>query len=598
MGRYALNVLDPKNWVEVEGGRAYRSPPDEAGHLERLGARHAGSLRESEMNARIHLAIDGSEHATAATARDAVQYASANLPDNTDTDSLKSRSTRLITTAMLVARDGEDHLLDAHDNWVREVVRRALAEENDRHSGSNEMLRFNRPALGTLALLHLWRRRGLKADRDALISIAARRDPAGLPAFAAALPMIAVKDPRLLKAAMRAAFAGLVWRRRSYNEDEAVQTRFEEKRDANVKAAVAAEVAWLDGAEEPAWPAFLDEKPIFRTSHRSLVPRGKEAELKEEMAEEDPTEAQLSMSIAGPRRVGFGLLNQPDGKPFKWGGELVEAYSGWSGRINGAGQASETEVDRSPSEWNAQFYALFAEALMEAAPDQFDVLVEQVIALPDEPFGDVAETVLHAADVLYFNDASRSPERPVDLRARIATRTTALRRWRYNYSGRPLDRLRHRRRRRENPPRHPRPVPWHAQLPRSICRRRLDPLLEPMRPLQVGGPTSFVAFCTMNMLLVASRARHLDFVLVAVEAWFERLPMDPGLWVTMGILGRSSNGSRLPLSRTPAFWGLPIRKGAHIDHVLGHLVSVGIAEAHELEKQVQGVAATVSQDLA
>ena len=116
MGRYALNVVDPMNWVEVEGGRAYRSPSDEAGHLERLGARQADSLRESGMNARLHLAIDSSEHATAATARDAVKHADGDLPDGTDTDSLKSRSTRLITTAMLVARDGEDDLLDAHED--------------------------------------------------------------------------------------------------------------------------------------------------------------------------------------------------------------------------------------------------------------------------------------------------------------------------------------------------------------------------------------------------------------------------------------------------------------------------------------------------
>ena len=366
-----------------------------------------------------------------------------------------------------------------------------------------------------------------------------------------------------------------------------------------MKAAVAAEVAWLDGAEEPAWPAFLDEKPIFRTSHRSLVPRGKEAELKEEMAEEESNGGATIHVDSRAAARWVRLLNQPDGKPFKWGGELVEAYSGWSGRINGAGQASETEVDRSPSEWNAQFYALFAEALMEAAPDQFDVLVEQVIALPDEPFGDVAETVLHAADVLYFNDASRSPERPVDLRARIATRTTALRRWRYNYPPGDLsidydtagvvakillnthDRFRGTR----------------SYLVPSVADR-LDPLLEPMRPLQVGGPTSFVAFCTMNMLLVAPRARHLDFVLVAVEAWFERLPMDPGLWVTMGIGRKVVEWFEAAIVEDPGLLGPAHPQRGRIDHVLGHLVSVGIAEAHELEKQVQGVAATVSQDLA
>ena len=71
---------------------------------------------------------------------------------------------------------------------------------------------------------------------------------------------------------------------------------------------------------------------------------------------------------------------------------------------------------------------------MDAAPDEFEVLVEQITDLPDKPFGDVAETLLYAADVLYFNDAARPPERSVELRKRIVTRTMSLRRWRYTYS--------------------------------------------------------------------------------------------------------------------------------------------------------------------
>jgi hypothetical protein len=286
MARYALNVLDPENWTEVEGGRAYRSPPGETAHLERLDALRGRLVRESGMEARIRLAIGGAERATPAIARDAVEHASGGLPDDSDTDSLKSRSTRLVATALLVARDGDDDLLDAHEDWVREVIRLALAEKADRDSASRENLRYNRPALGTLALLHLWRRRSLKADRDALVSIAARRDGAGVRAFAAALPMIADKDARLLKAAMRAAFAGYIWRWHPYDEDKAVQERFEEERDATAKAAIAAEIAWLDGGVEPAWPAFPDEKPILSTSHRIRVPGVKEPELDEDFAEE------------------------------------------------------------------------------------------------------------------------------------------------------------------------------------------------------------------------------------------------------------------------------------------------------------------------
>ena len=50
--------------------------------------------------------------------------------------------------------------------------------------------------------------------------------------------------------------------------------------------------------------------------------------------------------------------------------------------------------------------------------------------------------------------------------------------------------------------------------------------------------------CTMNLLLVAPRARHLDFLLEAVEAWFGRTQA-AGLWISPGHrAGRSSSGSR------------------------------------------------------
>lgn len=65
-----------------------------------------------------------------------------------------------------------------------------------------------------------------------------------------------------------------------------MQKRFEEDRDATVKAAVVAEIAWLDGSEEPAWPLFPDEKPTLRTSRRIRLPGARDAELHEDFAEE------------------------------------------------------------------------------------------------------------------------------------------------------------------------------------------------------------------------------------------------------------------------------------------------------------------------
>jgi hypothetical protein len=594
MGRYAQNLVDPENWVEVEGGRAYQSPTDEAAHLKRLDVDRGRLVRHSEIEARIRLAIDGKEHATPDTARDAVEFAGGGLPDNTDTDSLKSRSTRLIATALLVARDGNDDLLDEHEVWVRKVIGLALAEEADRYSGSSDNVRFNRPALGALALLHLWRRRNLTVDRDALVSIAARRDRAGVPAFAAALPIIMEQDSRLLKAAMRAAFAGYVCRWHPHDEDEAVQKRFETECEATVTAAVAAETAWLNGGAEPAWPGFSNEKPIVRTPHRILVP-GKmrpapDEDCTEEVADDDAVIHVDSQAAA----KWLQMLSSPAAKNIGWADEIVTTYSSWSGRINGAGLPNDAEVDRSPSEWNIQFYALFAALLLDAEPDQFDSLILQVVNLPDRSFTDVAETLLHAADVLYFNDATRQPYLAVELRRRISARAMALTRWRNNYSpgnlsidydtGGVIAKLFLNTHDTFNGTR--------SYLVPAVANR-LDPLLEPMRPLLHGGPTAFVALCTMNMLLVAPRARHLDFLLSGVEAWFERLPSDAGLWVTLGIGRKVVEWFEAAAVEVPSLFGPAHPHRVRIDRVFGQLVAVGIAEAHAVEKQVENADALI-----
>lgn len=596
MGRYAQNVLNIKNWKKVDGGHLYRSPPVEAAHLEGLNARRLRLVRESEMEARIGLAIDGSEHATPETARDAIQYASGMLPDNSDTDSLKSRSTRLIATALLVARDGADDLLEAHEVWVREVIRLALAEEADRHSGSSKNLRFNRPALGTLALLNLWRRQNLKADRDALISIATRRDGAAVPAFAAAVFMIVGKDARLLKAAMRAALTGCVWRWHPYGEDETVQKRFEEERDVTAKAAVSAEIDWLDDGVEPAWPAFPNERPILSSSYRIRAPGETEQELDEAFAEEaaegGPEIHLESQSAANWLR----LLNEPAGKSLGWATEIVATYSSWSSRINGLGLPANAEVDHLPSEWNAEFYTLFAEALLDGEPHYFDELLGQVTNLPDKSFCHVAGTLLLAADVLYFNQPSRAPKLPVELRTRIATRTMSLRRWQYSYAPGDLsidhdtgDVVAKLLLNTHDPFQGTR-----SYLVPAVADR-LDPLLEPMRRLLSGGPTSFVALCTMNMLMVAPRARHLDFLLAAVETWFERLPSDIQLWGTLGVGRRIIAWFEATILEDPTLLGPTHSQRVRIDRVLGALVALGIAEAHELEKQIEGVAANISE---
>ena len=123
------------------------------------------------------------------------------------------------------------------------------------------------------------------------------------------------------------------------------------------------------------------------------------------------------------------LLNSSYTGALGFGGEIVEAYSAWTAAVNGLGLPAFAEIERVANDWNEEFYVLFAAALINAPGERFDAQIQLVTGLPDQPFGDVTEILIHAADILYFNEPRRSAVRPIELRARLVTRTLALRRW-------------------------------------------------------------------------------------------------------------------------------------------------------------------------
>jgi len=593
IARVANNMLQQSNWADIGDGRLeYRPPAEEAAHLEAMEKQRVAFMRSTEIESRIDLAISrGGEYATAATARDAVDYAGGDLPNDSDTDVLKSRSTRLITTALLVARDGDDTLLATEEAWVRQVVAIALEESSDRSIGSEDTLRFNRPAIAILTLIHLWARSGSETDRNMLIRLATRDDHSAAPAFSAGLGLILKIEPKLFKAAMRAAFASMMWRWQSYNEeDDAEHARFSAERTAAIDTAIRAEIAWLDGKAEPPWPAWPEEHPLLRRGSRLQVAGlNTAAEFEEdEVFKSAVADSSSIIHVNSSAAAQWLAMVQAAPKGVNdWRQEVVEAYVDWTSRMNGLGLPVDIEIDRDPHEWNLHYYALFAERLLDATDTSFEADLKLVTDLPDEPFGKVAQTVIHSADVLYFNDPARSVARPAELRTRLAQRVMALHRWKYaddpassridmdsagiiaqimlsTYN--PFNGTR-------------------SYLP-PVLFDRVDPLLPAIRPLLPGGPTAFVALCTMNLLLVATRARHLDFLLEATEAWFGRTQA-PGLWIDMGIGRKVVQWLEAAIIEEPGLLGPVHPLRGRIDRALGRLVSVGVAEAHELELRIE-----------
>lgn len=594
-GRYALNVLTLANWFEREDGNLeYRSPPDEAAHIVALEAKRDVSVQARGMEVRISMAVDGGTYATAETARDAVAYAEGGVPDGSDTDALKSRATRLITTALLVARDGDDALLAAHEAWVREVIGITLEEKFDRGSGSRDTLRYNRPAIAILALIHLWARLRKTADRDALVALATRQDRVAATAVAAAVPRILEIEPRLFKAMMRAGFSSMTLRRKSYQpEDEAPQAAFEAELAALTDAQVTAELAWLDGGAEPKWPSWPVEQPNLRRASRMRMPGSvTPEEFDADDAQETAIDASPTILHADHRSAAkwLAIVQSVPVGAIGWRQEIVSAYAEWTGRMNGLGYAIDAEISRQPNDWNLHYYAFYAERLLDGDDAAFAADLPFVTDLPDAPFAEVAQTVQHAADVLYFNHTSRAPERPVALREKLVTRLMTLSRWRSIRdpskaridldSGGVIGQMLFNT--------YAPMTGTHSYLLPTVFDR-VDPFLPILRPMLPGGPTVFIAHCTMNLLLVAPRSRHLGFLLDAVEAWFGRTT-SPELWIAAGVGGRVMQWFEACVVEDPGLLepGHPAR--TRIDRVLGRLVAVGVAEAHDLERRVTAAA--------
>ncbi|MEO9256679.1 MAG: ATP-binding protein [Tepidiformaceae bacterium] len=587
MGAHALNLLDASNWISVEGGQQYRPPPAEATHLDRLNENRAAHIRFSEIEAKIQLAAHDSARGSSEVAREAAEFANGELPVDSEPDALKSKSTRLAATAMLVARDGDDDLLAKHEEWVRDVAARTLTQDDDYFSRSSLTITYDRRALAALALIHLWRRRGLKVDRDALVCAATRRDCCAVPAFSVALNVIHEAEPRLLKSAMRTAFKASRWRWHFSAEDEADSQTYEREKAEEDRLAVEAEIAWLDGGSEPPWPEFPEEVPTLRRPQRIRVSRGNEINDGEGIEERRSKPAANVHADSQAMALWLGLVTG-NARAQVWSSEIVTAYVSWSARMNGLGRSPETEFDREPTEWNDQFYILVANEMMDAGDDRFGELLKQVEELPDSPFCDVSETIILAADVCYFNDSSRPSARPVELRRRLLARTLALRFW----------------------ARDPRPGELSVDLDTGgvvarllmnthnpmagtksylvpVVFDRVDPILDSIRPMLPGGPTAFIALCTMNTLLVAPRARHLDFVLYASEAWHGRLPTDTAMWIELGIGRKVVDWFDAAVVEQPSLLerSHPLRKW--MDTVIGRLVSLGVSGAYQLERLVE-----------
>ena len=288
---------------------------------------------EFGIDAAIQNALENSARSSPDLVEQAVAYAQRlSTQSDAPEDVLRARTHAIVSAAMILARDGSDALLDQHEGWAREVFAQAFASTDDiTVSRMRSGIRFNPVAIAALGLVHLWRRRGRQADRDALLELASRDDPHAAQGVGAGLAVIREIDPRLVPALLRCALMAQIQTTHDWDDPEETKAANQAQHRERVAAAVRAEVTWLNcSGPEPAWPKLpppmISVRPRLRigSDDRGVQP-----------AQADRPSDQLRIPSAAlwVRQ----LTRRSDAVDLAWIVAFVDAYADWTAAANGAG---------------------------------------------------------------------------------------------------------------------------------------------------------------------------------------------------------------------------------------------------------------------
>jgi hypothetical protein len=603
MARHELNLVDPANWAEREfkredgtvvRGREYVSPQAEAEHLDALNTNVAAKIGSAKIRAALLLAIDNPSQSSHEIAAQGVAWAQEEVarPTNDDVDEYDDGGNAFVNgegiraAALVVVRDGDDELRRSHGAWAEQILLDALKADDDVAHRLRSGLKFNPVATAFAGIAELYRRQPDGARLRSLLDIAARESPAGAHGFAAAAVRLAEIDERIPKAIIRCGLTACVKPIRQWDVSEAEAARRAALYAERTAKAVEDELAWLSAsASEPTWPEF--EPDDSRPRRRRRIRIGGALPTPDLSEATPPPETYIDEQAAA---LWIGALRSiVDVSPPTWLRELVRTYADFSARRNGLGLGPDEELSLSPDEWNSNYYALLARALVGLTEAEIDELaVARIAALPDQSFFDVTPQFLRAVDVIYFNDHLLEAEAP-GIRQRFIDRLTASSGWQRLIGSRS-----------SSIELHLAPAVGAIFFNDYVLRQAttyLQPkameLVAPFLPALIDvvtrGPSYFVALVTMNVLEVSPDASLLPVIVAGGKAWVASYGDDTSFWVEHGIGRRLCAWIDQVREASPEALAADKPERQAIDAILAVLVRLGVAEARLLEAALASI---------
>ena len=264
--------------------------------------------------------------------------------------------------------------------------------------------------------------------------------------------------------------------------------------------------------------------------------------------------------------------------------ELVKAYLSWTAQANGAGFGRDADVGSENDDWNSAFLTVMAQAIVSVPRRKAESWLTALAEVPDEPFFDIAENLVLALDLQFFNGGRLTADTQIRFRDMLADRLMQSRGW-------------SRERERDDLAVEmrigPAIAPFFFSQYNAISGikpyllapglNRVAPFLPLMRKMTDDGPVPFTSQLTMSLVEVSPRTSLLGFVLDGCRHWLTRQPDNSVLWIDSGLGGRVARWIEVVVTDDPTATTLLTEQ---LDDVLARMVRVGVAEAHRLELSI------------
>jgi hypothetical protein len=590
---HALNAIEPANWqtstVVTNDGRTvevpvYVAPAAEAAHLERMQAdfnmRHSGR----DMRAEIKVAIRDASRSTPEFLQEALAFMQhAEVDTRPEEDETRYRvpphEENAINVAVLVARDGSPELKQEHEGWIRTALSSSFRDiERETHRYRPEF-QFNPQAVSFVGYVLLLKHEWSAGNIRLLLVAASFSNPSASAGFKDAALEVAALDERLIRAILRCAFTARIIPARDWQVLRSEQREQQKIECAtNLAARVSEEIEWLMGkAAEPQWPQIPTIRPSLRNG-----PRGRSMATEEE--DHDESVEQFHFEYYGAAqwlKAAEGLFDI-GARP--WLQDLVAYYRGWTIIANGAGIDKDEQIDGEPDSWNEVYFQLAAYCLPGLSLEQAADLVPAYFGqLPDETLFDNLNIFLRKSDELYFNQNSISSEIAVSIRTLTANLLRSTRGWRWLQGDRTFSSEMH----------------ISAVVSTFYFNNNgggFTPTKCYLYPVAIPRITSFLAVfeelaldcrcpligsVALNVIEVAPAAAHLGFLISLGSAWIDTYQNSVQFWIEYQFGKRLCTSVETILSQAK-----PQSAQADLealDRLLGHLVRLGIPEAHRTE---------------